>query len=104
MTDMMLTGRTLSAAEGEAAGLSQYLAPQGGGLTLASELAAKVAGNTPLTNYAVIHALPRIADMSQDHGLLLEAAISAVVQSAPEAKARLQAFLEKRAPKVPLSR
>jgi len=64
------------------------------------ELARKIAANTPMTNFAVTHALPRIADMSQEHGLLMEAMMSAIVQDAPEAKVRLQAFLDGRAAKV----
>jgi enoyl-CoA hydratase/carnithine racemase len=100
ITDMMLTGRTLSAEEGHTLGVSQYLVEEGAGMQKALELALKIAGNTPLTNFAVTHALPRIADMAQDHGLLMEAMMSAIVQDAPEAKARLQAFLDKRASKV----
>jgi hypothetical protein len=53
-----------------------------------------------MTNYAVMHALPRIAELGQDQGLLLESLMAAVSQDAPEAKRRLRAFLAKRAPKV----
>ena len=35
-----------------------------------------------------------------DHGLFTEALISAIAQAAPEAKARLRAFLEGKAAKV----
>jgi len=100
ITDMMLTGRTLSAEEGHAIHLSQYLVDNGAGMEAGLDLARKIATNTPMTNFAVTHALPRIADMSQEHGLLMEAMMSAIVQEAPEAKARLQAFLDKRAAKV----
>jgi enoyl-CoA hydratase/carnithine racemase len=60
--DMMLTGRTLSAEEGQAAGATQYLVEDGKGLETAMALAAKAASNTATTNFAVLHALPRIAD------------------------------------------
>jgi len=100
MMDMMLTGRTLSAEEGHALNLSQYLVETGSGMEKGLELARKIAGNTTLTNYAITHALPRIADIPQEHGLFMEAMMSAIVQDAPEAKDRLQAFLDKRAPKV----
>src|SRR5476649_1106998 len=43
MTDMMLTGRVYSAAEGAAYGFSQYLTEDGNALAKAMELAAKVA-------------------------------------------------------------
>jgi enoyl-CoA hydratase/carnithine racemase len=59
--DMMLTGRTLSAEEGQAAGATQYLVENGQGFETAMALAAKAASNTATTNFAVLHALPRIA-------------------------------------------
>ncbi len=100
MADMMFTGRVLSAEEGERAGLAQYLVPQGTALDKALELATRIAANAPLTNYALMQALPRIADQPADHGFFTEALISAIVQDAPEAKARVREFLEGRGPKV----
>ncbi len=61
MMDMMLTGRTYGAEEGLAMGLSQYLVEDGAGLAKGIELAQRIAANTLLTNYAVMHVLPRIA-------------------------------------------
>src|SRR6201986_5620254 len=62
MMDMMLTGRVYSATEGSAYGFAQYLTEEGGALAKAMELAAKIAGNAPLTNFAVLQALPMIAE------------------------------------------
>ena len=56
-----------------------------------------MAGNTKMTNFALMHALPRIAEASQDQGLFMEALIAAIAQSAPEAKARIEQFLSKQA-------
>jgi enoyl-CoA hydratase/carnithine racemase len=100
MTDMMLTGRVYDAADGERIGLAQYLVPKGQALSKALELALKVANNAPMTNYALMHVLPRIAEQPADQGYLTEALVSAIAQSAPEAKARVRAFLEGKAPKV----
>lgn len=100
MADMMFTGRVLSAEEGERVGLAQYLVPQGTALDKALALATRIASNAPLTNYALMHALPRIADQPADHGFFTEALMSAIVQDAPEAKARVREFLEGRGPKV----
>jgi hypothetical protein len=47
-----------------------------------------------------MHALPRIAEAGQDHGMFMEAMISGIAQADPEAKKRMQSFLDKRAPKV----
>jgi len=100
MSDMMLTGRVYSAEEGERAGLAQYLVPEGQGLAKAVELAQRLASNAPLSNFAVMHALPRIADQSQSEGLFTESLMAAVAESTPQAKERLRAFLEGRADKV----
>jgi enoyl-CoA hydratase/carnithine racemase len=100
MMDMMLTGRTYGAEEGAAMGLSQYLAEPGEGLRKGLELAKRAAANAPLTNFAVIQALPRIARADPDTGLLLESLMCSVAAADDEAKMRLRAFLEKHAPKV----
>jgi enoyl-CoA hydratase/carnithine racemase len=100
MMDMMLTGRTYSAEEGQQIGFSTYLLDAGQGFTKGLELAKHIAGNAPLTNFAVMHALPRIAESEPAAGFALEALASASAQAAPEAKARLRAFFEKRAPKA----
>jgi enoyl-CoA hydratase/carnithine racemase len=100
MMDMMLTGRVYSAEEGQTIGISHYLVPAGGGLAKGIELAKQVAANAPMTNFAVTHVLPRIAAADPAAGYLTEALISAIAQGDAEAKARLKAFLEKRAAKT----
>ncbi|WP_234197982.1 crotonase/enoyl-CoA hydratase family protein [Pseudacidovorax sp. NFM-22] len=100
MTDMMMTGRVYNAEDGERAGFAQYLVPEGAAVDKAIELARRIATNAPLTNYALMHALPRIAEQSADHGFFTEALMSGIVQDAPEAKARVRAFLEGKAAKV----
>ncbi|OOG58164.1 crotonase/enoyl-CoA hydratase family protein [Polaromonas sp. C04] len=100
MTDMMLTGRVYNAQDGERIGLAQYLVPQGQAFDKAFELAQRVAQNAPLTNYALMHALPRIAEQPADQGFLTEALMAAIAQSAPEAKTRVRDFLDGRAAKV----
>jgi len=100
MSDMMLTGRVYDAEQGLAIGLSQYVVPEGQGLAKGFELAERIAGNAPMSNFAVMHALPRIADQSQPDGLFTESLMAAVAESTPDAKERLRAFLEKRAGKV----
>ena len=100
MTDMMLTGRVYNAADGERVGLAQYLVPTGTALDKAIELATRIASNARMTNFALMHALPRIAEQPADHGLFTEALMASIAQSAPEAKARVRAFLEGKAAKV----
>jgi enoyl-CoA hydratase/carnithine racemase len=100
MADMMLTGRVLSAQEGQDVGISHYLTGPGEGLAKALELAGKVAANSPVTNFAVLQALPRIAEANPAEGFLMEALMAAVASGSDEAKSRMRAFLEGRAAKV----
>jgi enoyl-CoA hydratase/carnithine racemase len=100
MTDMMLTGRVLDADEGQAVGLSHHRVADGAGLAKGIELAQKIAANAPLSNYAVMQALPRIADLSQSDGLFVESLMAAIAQGDDAAKQRMRDFLEGRAGKV----
>lgn len=100
MGDMMLTGRVLPAEEMERWGGVSYLVEEGEALERAVEIAAATAKNAPLTNYAILNALPRVQDMSSEDGLFLESLMSALTSATPEAEERLRAFMEKRAAKV----
>jgi enoyl-CoA hydratase/carnithine racemase len=100
MMDMMLTGRAYDAPAGAAIGLSHYQAAAGEGRAMGIALARRIAGNAKLSNFAILQALPRIADADPATGYLIESLVSAITAAAPEAKQRLADFLEKRAPKV----
>lgn len=100
MADMMLTGRVYNAEEGQAIGLSHYLVEAGAGLERGLELARRIADNAPITNFAVLQALPRIAEANPRDGFMMESLMAAVAQGSAEAKDRLHAFLDGRAKKV----
>jgi (methylthio)acryloyl-CoA hydratase len=100
MTDLMLTGRVYDADEGHAAGLSQYLVEPGAGLDVAIDLATRAASVAPLTAYAVIQALPRIAEVGPHEGYLLESLMAAVASSSEDAQRLMGEFLEGRAARV----
>jgi enoyl-CoA hydratase/carnithine racemase len=100
MMDMMLTGHMYDAEEGKTLGFSHYVVPLHVGLDKGIELAERIAGNSPMTNFAVTQVLPRIAESDPTTGYLTEALIAGIAQGDDEAKARLKAFLEKRAPKT----
>jgi len=100
MTDLMLTGRVYDAEEGCAAGLSQYLVEPGEGLVTARGLAAKAASIAPLTTYAVLQALPRIAEVGPHEGYLLESLMASVASSSEDAQRLMREFLEGRAARV----
>ncbi|CAN7799852.1 crotonase/enoyl-CoA hydratase family protein [Paraburkholderia hospita] len=97
MMDMMLTSRVLTASDALLANAVQYVVPTGAALLKAKELAAAIAENSPISNYAIINALPRIQDMGHEDGLFVESLMASLVQSSPEAQAGLKDFLEKRA-------
>ena len=100
MMDMMLTGRVYSATEGASYGFAQYVTEAGNALGKAMELATKVASNAPLTNFAVLQALPMIAEANPQTGLLMESLMATVAQSDKEAKKRIRAFLDRKTAKV----
>jgi enoyl-CoA hydratase/carnithine racemase len=100
MQDMMFTGRIYSAEEGQSLGLSHYLVGNGKGLAKGIALAERIAENAPLTNFGIMHVLPRIAESDPASGYLAESLMAAIAQGSNEAKARLKDFLEKRGNKV----
>jgi enoyl-CoA hydratase/carnithine racemase len=100
MMDLMLTGRTYGAEEGQTFGLSHYLVGEGEGLKKAVEIAKRIATNSPTTNFAILNALPRIAEQDRASGYVMESMMAAIAQGNEEAKKRIKDFLEKRAAKV----
>lgn len=96
MADMMLTGRLLSAAEGEREHIVRYVVPEGQALQKAKELAAIIAKNTSDTNWRITNLLPRVNDLSHEDGLFLEY-MSSNMQRSPETAERLREFVEGRA-------
>ncbi|MFD1913739.1 crotonase/enoyl-CoA hydratase family protein [Halodurantibacterium flavum] len=104
MTDLMLTGRVATPEEAERWGLIHYISEPGKALEKALELAAQTATNAEMSNYAILNALPRIQDMSNEDGLFTESLMSALTSATPEAEERLRAFLEKRAKRLDIPR
>lgn len=100
MADLMFTGRVVKAEEGEIMGFSQYVTENGEGLSKGIELAKRISLNAGITNYALMNVLPKIVDSSQSDGLMMESLIAAIASASPEAKKRLNDFLEGKAKKV----
>lgn len=99
MTEMMLTGRKYTAHDALSLGLTHYVVEPGEALAKAQDLARTIADNAPLSNYMMIQAISRIANMSSQDGFFTESLCAALAQSSPDAREGLNAFLEKRAPK-----
>jgi (methylthio)acryloyl-CoA hydratase len=98
--DMILSGRTYGAEDGQSVGFSQYVFDDGDGLTKGLEIARKIASNSSLSNFTAMHVLPRIAEENRESGLLTEALTVAMVSSDNDAKLRAMRLLNKTGPKV----
>ncbi len=95
MREMMLTGRRYDAEEGLRLGLGHYIEPAGTTFDKALALADDIAGNAKISNYMMINALPRIADMDRMAGSFTENVASALSQTSEEARRGIEAFLNK---------
>ncbi len=96
MTEMMLTGRVYNAEQGETLGLSHYLVEKGQSFSKAQELAATIATNSKLSNWAMVNGLARIGNMSSDDGLFTESLLTGMTQSSGEVAERIGSFLNRK--------
>jgi len=99
MIDMMLTGRVYQGAEAMDVGLAQYIV-EGSSYDAAIELARKAAQNLPLSNFAICSAVSHMQNMSAMDAAYAEAVVAGVVNTQPDARARLAAFADKTAARV----
>ena len=99
MIDMMLTGRVYQGQEAHDLGLAQYIV-EGSSYDKAIELAERVAQNLPLSNFAICSAVSHMQNMSALDAAYAEAVVAGVVNTQPEARARLAAFADKSAARV----
>ena len=99
--EMMLTDRVLEAKEAhDRMRLTHYLVQEGQGLEKALTLAEKITNNAPLANFAVIQAIPRIAEQDPAAGMFTEMLMVGIAQDDEEAKRRLADFLLRKQGKV----
>ena len=99
MVDMMLTGRVYKGREAIDLGLAQYLV-EGSSFDRALDLARAAAQNLPLSNFAICSAISHLGNMSALDASYAEAVIAGVVNTQPEARARLEAFANKTAARI----
>ena len=97
--DMMLTGRIYKEDEAVEVGLAQYLV-EGSAFERALELARRAADNLPLSNFAICSAVSHARNMSAMDAAYAEACVAGVVNTQPDARARLAAFADKSAARV----
>jgi (methylthio)acryloyl-CoA hydratase len=99
MIDMMLTGRVYQGQEAVDLGLAQYRT-EGSSLDMAMDLARRAAQNLPLSNFAICSAVSHMQNMSALDAAYAEAVVAGVVNTQPDARARLAAFADKTGARV----
>ncbi|MCB9947637.1 MAG: enoyl-CoA hydratase/isomerase family protein [Rhodospirillaceae bacterium] len=94
--EMILTGRRIDAATAESWGLVNAVAPEGGLPAAAQALAARIAGNAPIS----VQAAKQLVDagLGRNTGPVLEALAGAVCLSTRDAQEGIAALKERRKP------
>ena len=96
--EMMLTGRTISAAEALQFGLINRIASAGELLVATESLAREIANLAPLAIHACLEAVIKGAELPLAEGLALEAKLFASLFASDDVREGTRAFLEKRSP------
>jgi enoyl-CoA hydratase/carnithine racemase len=99
-TELVLTGRPISAVEARELGLINQVAPAGSALEVALELADAIARNAPISvreSKALLHRTAHLSSWEQQTWQLNQAAMERVFGSADAAEGT-RAFAEKRGP------
>ncbi|PIE15985.1 MAG: enoyl-CoA hydratase [Rhodobacterales bacterium] len=99
MIDMMLTGRVYQGQEAVDLGLAQYIV-EGSSMDKAMQIAKAAVENLPLSNFAICSAVSHMQNMSALDAAYAEAVVAGVVNTQPDARARLAAFADKTAARV----
>lgn len=96
--EMILTGRTVDAAEALAIGLVEHVVPRAALLERAVALGEAIAANAPVAVRSAKMAIRRGAGLSLEEGLRLEQDLAAFLYTTDDASEGPKAFLEKRPP------
>ena len=97
-SEMLLTGRRLSAYEAKEIGLIGHVVPEGEALNKALELGEQIAENSPVSIKAIMTSLRDLEGFSESEALEKELELGWPVFESEDAKEGLSAFAEKRKP------
>jgi enoyl-CoA hydratase/carnithine racemase len=100
-TDLILTGRHVAAAEAARLGLVDRLVPTGRDLDAATELAAQIAGNSPVAVSNARNAIRRGLDVDLAAGLDIEDSAWRATVFSGDRREGVRAFVEGRRPNWP---
>ena len=96
--ELILTGRTMSAREAEAAGLLTRIVPAEATLQSALDLASEIAGQAPLAAMAAKEAIKQADELSLEAGLALERRNFFLLFATEDQREGMAAFTAKRQP------
>jgi enoyl-CoA hydratase len=96
--DLLLTGRTITAAEAKEYGLIGHVVPDGTALQKAHEIADAISANGPFAVRSVLRALRETEGLTETEALKVELEIGMHVFATEDAKEGPRAFAEKRPP------
>jgi len=96
--DLLLTGRTIEAAEAQAMGLVSRLIAPDGFRGAVEALAAELRGKGPIALRYAKEAVLKGSDLTLDQGIRLEEDLYALLQTTRDRRAGVAAFLKKRTP------
>jgi len=94
--DLLLTGRTISAAEAKEMGLIGHVVEDGAALDGALDLARQIAANGPIAVQAVLASMRAAQNLNEEQGLANELELGWPVFASKDAKEGPKAFAEKR--------
>jgi len=94
--ELILTGKTISAAEAEKLGIVNKVVPEGEALNAAKELMKQIIVNAPIAIKMCIEAVQRGMNMSLEEGLAIESDRFGILCATEDMKEGMHAFLEKR--------
>jgi enoyl-CoA hydratase len=97
-TDLLLTGRHITAAAALSIGLIGHVVPDGQALGKALEIADMIAANGPIAVRAILRVIRETEGMPENEAFALEAKVGMAVFGSEDAKEGPRAFAEKRRP------
>ena len=96
--ELAYTGRQIDAQDALALGLLNHVAPKGGAVAKAAEIADEIAASAPLAVMAMKQAINRAPAQTFDEALTTSGDLSALLMFSEDRKEGLAAFVEKRKP------